>query len=137
MRENGIFLTFMSFLLVSTLLALSISISQAGIGAEKNLAEETAYKSVNNAFSNIRQQTTIAKEGYASVVYGRIMPFSSFEADENWIEIGQDTADSGEYLKNTYDALNLFAVFAEEKWQEGMQVNIESVIQDKEWYINA
>ena len=137
MRENGIFLTFISFLLVSTLLALSISISQAGIGAEKNLAEETAYKSVNNAFSNIRQQTTIAKEGYASVVYGRIMPFSSFKADENWIEIGQDIADSGEYLKNTYDALNLFAVFAEKKWQEGMQVNIKSVIHGKEWDINS
>ena len=133
MQEKGIFITFMAFLLVSTILALSISVNQAIVGQEQNLADETAFDSVNNRFDNIRQQIIVVKEGDASKIYGRLMPFETFEVGENWFEIEQDLGNSSEYLENTYDALNLFKIFAEEKASTGIDVEINEVLQNKEW----
>ncbi len=133
MREKGIFITFMAFLLVSTVLALSISVNQATIGQEQNLSNETAFDSVNSKFDNIRQQIIVVKEGYAGETYGRLMPFEKVKVGSDWIEIEQDLSNSDEYLKNAYDALNLFKIFAEEKASTGIDVEINTILQNTEW----
>jgi len=119
MQEKGIFITFMAFLLVSTVLALSISVNQAVIGQEQNLAEETAFSSVDNRFNSIRQQIVVVKEGYAGETYSRFMPFEKFSAGENWFEVEQKLPIETSYIENTKNILKLFSIFVEEEGNEG------------------
>ncbi len=131
--QQGIFITFMAFLLVSTVLTLSVLVNQTEIGQGRNLVNEIAFKNVNNRFNNMEQQIMIVKEGYAGETYGRFMPFEKFIVDKNVIEIEQKFPISGKVLEKTYDALNLFTVFAEEKGSEGTNVNIYEVLQNTAW----
>ena len=119
MQKKGIFITFMAFLLVSTVLALSIASNQAVIGQEENLAEETAFKTVNTKVDSIMQQIGVVKEGAASEAYGRFMPFKKFSTSENWIEMEQNLPIENLYIDNAIDALTLFAIFAKEEGSEG------------------
>jgi len=136
-NRKGIFLTFMAFLLVSTVITLSISIKQVEIGRGTSTANQAALKEVDSRFRNLRQQIVVTKEGTASAAYGRFMPFNKFEADRNSIELEQNLPIDGEYLKNMYNALNLFAIFAEEKASDGMDFRIQTVLQNSEWDIGS
>lgn len=127
--KKGVFLTFMAFLLAGTVIALAVSASTAESKQQENLAIETAFTETNNRFGNIRQQTTTAKEGYAGEAYGRIMPFDRFTAGDNWFEIEQSIPLGEDYLEKTYDAFNLFAVFAEDKGSQGATVEVNSAFQ--------
>jgi len=131
--QKGIFLTFMAFLLVSTVLALSISLSQAEIRQERNLVEETVFREVNSVFNSLRQQILVAKEGPASKLYGRFTPFKSFEAGDKWFEIEQTLPVDDYFPENTYDTFNLFAIFVEEAYGKGIRVNAHEPLGDTRW----
>ncbi len=133
MREKGIFLTFMAFLLVGTILALSVSVNQSGIGQEQNIVKEAAFSSTNNRFNNIIQQIAVVKEGYAGNAYSRFMPFEKFTTGDNWIKIKQTLPVDETFLEKTYDALNLVAVFAEEKGAEGTEIAVHDALQNTAW----
>ncbi len=135
MNGKGIFITFMVFLLVGTILAISFSMEQAEVAEGQNLVDRTAFNRANSAFNNIREQVLVAKEGDVSEVYGRFMPFDYFRADSHSFEIRQRIPIDDTYLKNSYDALNLFAVFAQFQGgnSDSLQVNVKSLVQNTDW----
>ncbi len=133
MREKGIFLTFMAFLLVGTVLALNISVNQSEIEQKQNLVKEIAFRNTNNRFNNIIQQIAVVKEGYAGNAYSRFMPFEKFTTGDNWIRIEQTLPVDETFLEKTYDTLNLFAVFAEEKGAEGTEIAVHDALQNTAW----
>ncbi len=122
----------MAFLLASTVIVLSISISQTAIKQEANFAQKIALKEANNTFDNMRQQILVAREGYAGSAYGRLMPFEKFSVGDNWFEIKQIPGEAT-YQAKTYDAINLFAIFAIEKGSEGKDIEVYNVLQNTEW----
>lgn len=131
-NKKGIFLTFMAFMLASAVIALTISQNQLASDQGENISSETAFKGANGRFNNIRQQIMVTKEGYAGSAYGRIMPFKKFTAGKNWFEIEQSIpADT--HIEKGYDAINLFAIFAEEKGSDGLEVDISHVSQSNYW----
>ena len=131
--QKGIFLTFMAFLLISTLILLSVSTSQIELTQEKNIVEEIAYGEVNRKFNNIRHQVAVAKEGSVSQAYAEMTPFSKLTVDQNWFEIEQTMPLEKTYFENSYDALNLSKVFVEEMVDEGIDANIVLGVQSVEW----
>ncbi len=120
-------MTFTAFLLASTVLVLSISINQTEIWQEKNIAYEAAFKEVKNRFNNIRQQISELEEEYAK------SPFSKFETGEDWFLVEGKLPLEDIDPDDTYDALNLFAIFTEEKGSEGLGVEVQAVPQDSSW----
>lgn len=131
--QKGVFLTFMAFLLISTLILVSISTSQIELTQEKNIVEEIAYGEVNRKFNNIRHQVAVAKEGSVSQAYAEMTPFSKLEVDQNWFEIEQTMPLEKTYFENSYDSLNLSKVFVEEMVDEGIDANIQLGVQSAEW----
>lgn len=133
MNRKGIFLTFMVFLLLSTILALNLSMSQTEIKQQRNTIDKTAFRETNDRFSNIRQQISVSKEGYASAAQGRFTPFTKFKVGENWFKISQGLPIKTAYMTNSYDAINLFAIFAQEKSRKGLEVKIKKPLQNTSW----
>ncbi len=134
MKEKGIFFTFMAFLMVSAVLALSISISQTEIRQQRNTINKTAFEETNNQFNNIRQQIIVAKEGLASKSYGRFTPFKRFNAGADWFEIDQSLPLDEKHFETAYNALNLFAIFSEQKGGQGAEITVQSTLKDLTWF---
>jgi hypothetical protein len=133
MDEKGIFFTFMAFLMASAVLALSVSISQTEVRQQRNTISEAAFEETNNQFNNIRQQIIVAKEGTASKSYGRFTPFKRFNAGMDWFEIDQILPLDEKQFENAYNALNLFAIFSEQKGSQGTEVKIQGTLKDTTW----
>jgi len=131
--QRGIFLTFMVFLLGSTVMILSFSLEQTEIEKDAIVAEESAFRETNNRFNNIRNQISVTKEGYAGSAYGRFMPFKKFRAGRDWIEIEQKVPLAPVYQENTYDAINLFNIFMHEKGGDGMEITTSAIAQNSNW----
>jgi len=136
MNSKGIFFTFMAFLLIGTLMVLSSSLSQTSAKMERNLVTETALEEIENSFDNLRQQISVTKQGAAGNVYSRHMPFKGFELGDNWFELEQSLPIEGEYLKDTYNALNIFSVFAQAAGSKGTQVEVDQVVKNSDWSSN-
>jgi len=129
---KGIFLTFMAFLLMGSIIALYASISQAEANFSSSLAENVAFGELNRAFGNLRQQLNIAKEGKAGAVQERLMPFDGFRQGMDWFEVRQEFPVEVR-LDKAYNAISLFRIFSSRVVGNAMEVEVQNALQSSEW----
>ena len=76
MNQRGIFITFMVFLLVTSIFALHDTSKKTDYKQERKYIDEAAFNKVNNAFNNLYEEmVSLSKEGQAKIIQERSLPF--------------------------------------------------------------
>jgi len=136
MNENGIFITFMVFLLVASVLALHDATKRTDFAEEESHIEQIAFNNVNNLFNNMYEEVvSLNKEGFGRIVQQRPMPFE-YSIEKNSIVLGQILPPREAMLDAYIDALNIYSVFANNRAPEDLEVETW-VVQNDQWDTNA
>ncbi|MCX6798937.1 MAG: hypothetical protein NTW59_02450 [Candidatus Diapherotrites archaeon] len=127
LNQKGIFLTFLAFLLIGSVLAINVVTQQSNVSRTRGVIDESAFGEINQQFNSIYSQILTPREGYAGVVQQRIIPQAgSYSYGGNTLEITQEVppTEYGTIQSDTFDALNLFSVFiANQRINQGLDVN--------------
>jgi len=128
--QRGIFFTFMAFLLVGTLIVLNTSVEQAETRQETKLSEEAAFNEVKNTYNNIEQQLSELDALYG----GTRSPFTEIEEGTYWFNIlGELPLEDIESGEEAFNAMNLFKIFVEENFDEGIQIKVQPLPGEEDW----
>lgn len=129
MNSRGFFITFMVFLLVASVLALHETSKKIDFGQERNYIDEAAFNNVNNAFNNIYEEVvSLNKEGYASIVQQRTMPFAyDLNSGRNAIILSQRIPVRPSILDSYIDALNIYRIFVNSEETTGVDIDANSM----------
>lgn len=127
--KRGVFFTFMAFLLVGTLITLTGLLSQAETGQDTILAQKAALGEVKNAYTDIDKQLLGMKARYDA----ERTPFSDFQSGTDWVSATGEVPLQDLGSDESFDAINLFNVFLEEKENKGVLFNAASLPKDANW----
>jgi hypothetical protein len=132
MNEKGIFMSFMVFLLVASVLALHDVTKRTDFWQEREHINELAFNNVNNVFNNLYEETvSLNKEGFAKIVQQRPMPFQ-YDFNENSIILTQRIPVRKPTLDAYIDALNVYSIFVNQEATTDLNVNT-STIKNPTW----
>ncbi len=132
MNRQGVFITFMVFLLVVSVLALHDATMRADFKQEEKYIDEAAFNNVNNAFNNLYEEVvSLNKEGYAKEVQQRPMPFE-YGFGGNSIILSQRLPVRKYILEAYVDTLNIYSIFANSEVTTDLNIVTET-LQNSEW----
>ncbi|MBN1940618.1 MAG: hypothetical protein JW772_00385 [Candidatus Diapherotrites archaeon] len=124
MNKKGVFFTFVIFLLAIAIIVASSGIKKTIIEQKATVIESSAYTSVDTRFTNVYNEIFVLKPGYAGEIQSRIVMPADYDSgtepcwggsgDCGYIEVAQKIPADDTILKETYDALNLYAIFVNE-----------------------
>ncbi len=131
MNRKGVFLTFMVFLLIGAVLALSLVLRQSNVREERTAIDESASKEINETFNSIYSQILEERTGYAGEVQKRYLvvgaaPSSGGTSFSVTQQVPPKTTVSA---SDIVDALNLFSVFLSNK-DISQDLNITAYVPD-------
>lgn len=115
MGNKGIFFACIAFLLIIAILAVSFAISQSASEQSGAVAEQSAFDSANNRFSDIYNRTISIKTGERGKIQGRILPFT-YDSGTDWFSAEQylPLTNAPAIYEGIFDALNLYEIFSED-----------------------
>jgi len=132
MNNKGVFITFMVFLLVASMLALHDVTKKTDFKQERLHIDETAFNIVNNTFNNLYEEVvSLNKEGAAKTVQQRPMPFQ-YDFGTNLVIISQRVPVRKSILDAYFDALNIYSIFTNQESTSNLQIST-STLQNLEW----
>lgn len=132
MNTKGIFITFMVFLIVASILTLHDATKRTDFELERKHIDQAAFNNVNNLFNNIYEEVvSLNKEGNAKEIQERAMPFG-YGIEENSIIISQRVPVREALLEAYIDALNIYHVFAEVKATTDLNISTNTLT-DSRW----
>jgi len=133
MNRQGVFITFMVFLIVVSILTVHDVSRGMDFKKEKGFINEAAFNNINNAFNNMYEEVvSLNKEGAAKDVQQRPMPFQ-YDFNKKSIILSQNLPVRQATLEAYIDALNIYSIFAN-KGEEITDLNITtSAAQDSRW----
>ncbi len=132
MNKQGVFITFMVFLLATSVLALHEATKETDFRQESKNINDAAFDRVNNTFNNIYEEVvSLNKEGLAKTVQQRAMPFQ-YSFQENGITLSQELPARESLLRAYIDALNIYSIYANEDPESDLTITT-STIQDYRW----
>jgi len=132
MNRSGIFITFMVFLLVASVLTLHEATKKTDFRQEKAHIEETAFNNVNNAFNNLYEEVvSLNKEGFGKEIQQRAMPFG-YDFEKNSIILSQRLPTREASFDAYFDAINIYSIFANADDTTDLEIGT-STIQSEAW----
>lgn len=133
MNNKGIFITFMVFLLITSILTLHNVAKLADSRQERKDIKGVAFNVVNNAFNNMYEEVvSMSKEGYARDVQQRPMPFE-YDFNGNSLLLSQRIPAREPTLNAYVDALNIYSIFANsDEGKADLDIST-STIKDERW----
>ena len=132
MNQRGVFITFMVFLLVASVIALHDTSKKTDFRQEKKYIDEAAFNRVNNAFNNIYEEVvSLNKEGWAKEIQQRPMPFD-YNIHTNSIVLSQKVPVESVILDTYVDVLNIYSIFANETLTGDLNIVTET-LKNTEW----
>ncbi len=134
MNKQGVFITFMVFLLAAAVILLYSKTGEIASSEEELLVNEAVFDAVNDSFNNLFEEViALNKEGYAKEVQQRPMPFG-YNLNDNSIAISQTLPARTGLLESYLDALNIYSIFANEQEQTGnLQISTAVIAQSSDW----
>jgi len=113
---KGFFFTFIAFLVIMAVFAVSVSINESKSKQNEAVADQSAFDSINNRFNEIYNRTISIKTGERGEIQGKILPYS-YHSGTDWITVQQylPLMNSPVIYSNTFDALNLYEIFTTTK----------------------
>jgi len=133
MNNRGVFITFMVFLLIASVLALHSANKSIDFAQERKEVKGAAFNVVNNTFNNLYEEVvSLNKEGYAKDVQQRPMPFA-YDFDKNSIILSQRLPVRKPILDAYIDALNIYSIFVNSEEGKSDLNIITETVQDGLW----
>jgi hypothetical protein len=131
-NSRGFFISFMVFLIATSIIAMHDASKKVDFGQERQHIEGAAFNNVNNAFNNIYEEVvSLNKEGYARIVQQRAMPFS-YDLNRNSIILGQRVPVRQGLLDSYIDALNIYRIFASSHQATDLNISANA-LKNAEW----
>ncbi len=131
-NSKGVFITFMVFLLVVSILTLHDVAETTNYKQERKYIDEVAFNKVNNSFNNLYEEVvSLNKEGPAKDVQQRPMPFQ-YDFNENAVILSQRIPVKTSMLTAYVDALNIYSIFADKNATADLNI-ATNAIQDSRW----
>ena len=132
MNQKGIFMSFMAFLLVTSVLALHDVTKRTDFWQERQHINELAFNNVNNVFNNLYEETvSLNKEGFSKIVQQRPMPFR-YDFNKNSIILSQRIPVRKSTLDAYVDALNVYRIFVNQEATADLNI-VTSTIKNPAW----
>lgn len=132
MNQGGIFMSFMVFLLVTSVLALHDVTKRTDFWQERQHINELAFNNVNNVFNNLYEETvSLNKEGFSRIVQQRPMPFR-YDFNRNSITLTQRIPVRKSTLDAYVDALNVYRIFVNQEATTDLNI-VTSTVKNPTW----
>ena len=127
MNRKGIFITFMVFLIVASILAANEAGKKIDYRQEQKHIDDMAFNTVNNAFNNFYEEVvSLNKEGMARIIQQRPMPFE-YDLNGNSIILHQRIPVMESTIRSYIDALNIYSIFINYSAEEDLDIYTETV----------
>jgi len=132
MNQQGIFITFMVFLIVASVISLHDISKQTDLRQERKYIDEAAFNNVNNAFNNFYEEmVSLNKEGSAKIIQERTLPFS-YDFNKNSIILNQQVPIRLSTVDAYIDTLNIYKIFTNSEMTTDLNIVTET-IQNTAW----
>ena len=132
MNQRGVFITFMVFLLFTSVITLHDITKKTDYRQEKKYIDNAAFNNVNNTFNNLYEEVvSLNKEGNARIIQQRFMPFS-YDFNKNSIILNQQVPVKSSVIDTYIDALNIYSIFTNSEITSDLNI-ITETIQNTKW----
>ncbi len=132
MNQRGVFITFMVFLLVTSVIALHDTTKKNDYRQERKYIDDAVFNKVNNAFNNLYEEVvSLNKEGNARIIQERSLPFS-YDFNKNSISLSQQVPVKLSVIDTYIDSLNIYSIFTNSEIISDLNITTKT-IQNTKW----